>query len=304
MKNNIYITLFLLVLSGFLRLHAQQLSRLHKWETKRILWEQQATRQLMVGEPNVIMNTSPHRPLHAEIAILGAIVPDFQVKENAGPYSVSHSDPSISTDGSGRFVITWTDRSNGDGDIYARRYLSTGSVLGAIFKVNDDQGTAYQDSPSVSTEDNGNFVITWRDRRNGNRDIYAQRYSIYGSEIGINFKVNDDRRGKEQLFPSISIDGSGHFVIAWSDRRNEDADIYAQRYSSNGTALGINFKANDDQGIASQWRPSISTDGSGNFVITWQDERHGDNGDIYAQRYSSDGTALGTNFKVNDNQGD
>ncbi|MGB5847067.1 MAG: T9SS type A sorting domain-containing protein, partial [Ignavibacteriaceae bacterium] len=98
-----------------------------------------------------------------------------------------------------------------------------------------------------------------------------------------------------QWFSSISTDGSGNFVITWGDWRNGDSDIYAQRYSSDGSTLGTNFKVNDDQGSEYQREPSISTDGSGNFVITWTDDRNGDL-DIYAQRYSSDGSALGNNY--------
>jgi hypothetical protein len=43
------------------------------------------------------------------------------------------------------------------------------------------------------------------------------------------------------------MDGSGNFAVTLMDKRNgfNDNDIYAQRYSSNGTALGGNFKVDD-----------------------------------------------------------
>ena len=47
--------------------------------------------------------------------------------------------------------------------------------------------------------------------------------------------------------------------------------------------------------------PSILAYGNGNFIIWWINSRNGGAmTDIYAQQYSSDGTALGSNFKVND----
>ena len=64
--------------------------------------------------------------------------------------------------------------------------------------------------------------------------------------------------------------------------------------------LESNFKVNDDQGIEFQTDPSISADNKGNFFIVWEDDRNVNYNDIYAQRYSSDGTAVGSNFKVND----
>ena len=228
-------------------------------------------------------------------AALGA---NFKVNDDQE--SAAQRDPSISTDGSGNFVITWEDYRNEIGDIYAQRYTSDGSKLGANFKVNDDQRSLHW-FPCIFVDDTGNFGIVWQDFRDGYSDIYAQRYSSDGTALGPNFKVNDNQEIVRQKFPSISSDGSGNFVITWQDYRNIYTDIYAQRYSSDGTAKGANFKVNDDQGSRSQWYPSISTDGSGNFVITWQDYLNGNN--IYAQRYSSDGSALGINFKVNDDQG-
>ncbi len=210
--------------------------------------------------------------------------------------------PSISTDGSGNFIITWQDERNGNYDIYAQRYSSDGIAQGSNFKVNDDIGIGNQNNPSISTDGSGNFIIAWWDERNGNTDIYTQRYTSDGTTIVSNFKVNDDQVSAYQFLPSISTDGSGNFIIVWQDSRDDiNNDIYAQRYSSNGIAIGSNFKVNNDQGSAGQFSPSISVDDHGNFIITWEDYRN-DDGDIYAQQYSSDGTALENNFKVNDDQ--
>jgi len=206
---------------------------------------------------------------------VNAIIPDFQVNDDSG--SADQRYPSISTDGGGNFVITWWDYRNGDFDIYAQRYSSDGSGLGINFKVNDDPGSSYQDSPSISTDSGGNFVITWWDLRNGNADIYAQRYSSDGSGLGPNFKVNDDPGGAEQRYPSISTDGSGNFVITWEDGRNVAADIYAQRYSSNGSALDNNFMVtNTSEG--SQRDPDVKL-WSGRIYNTWKDDRTGSTGD-------------------------
>ena len=240
--------------------------------------------------------------LSNEVKRLNAIIPDFQVNENVGPFYASQRVPSITIDGCGNFVITWYDRRNGDSDIYAQRYSSDGNLVEKNFKVNDDQVNEYQNSPSIAIDDSGKFVIVWSDRRNGDYDIYAQRYSSDGRTLGINFKVSDDQENANQRYPIISIDDSSNFMIIWEDQRNGDYDIYAQHCSSNGIALNTNFKINDDQGNANQQSPSISRGDSGNFVITWQDERNG-NLDIYAQRYSSNGNILGTNFKANDDQG-
>ncbi len=220
-----------------------------------------------------------------------ALGSNFKVNDD----TIMSVNPSICTDTSSNFVITWTDKRNADSDIYAQRYSSDASALGTNFKVNDDQGSADQRSSSISTDSSGNYIITWVDKRNGDYDTYAQRYASDGAVLGTNFKVNDDQGSAWS--PSISTDSSGNFIIAWSDGRNGDGDIYVQRYANDGTPFGNNFKVNDDQGSADQRSSSISTDSTGNFVITWTDKRNGHN-DIYAQLYSSDGCFLGMNFKI------
>jgi hypothetical protein len=61
------------------------------------------------------------------------------------------------------------------------------------------------------------------------------------------------------------------------------------------------FRVNDDTtSLSDQNLPSIARDLAGNFVIAWRDQRSGFSLDIYAQRYNSAGTPLGSNFKVND----
>jgi hypothetical protein len=212
--------------------------------------------------------------------------------------------PAIAMDGSGNFIITWEDHRNGNAnaDIYAQRYDSSGTPLGSNFKVNDDAGTASQADPDIAMDGFGNFAITWHDYRNGNYDIYAQRYDFSGTPLGSNFKVNDDAETASQGHPAIAMNDSGNFTVTWSDRRNDNGDIYGQRYDSSGTPLGSNFKVNDDVGTASQFWPDIAMDGSCNFVIVWYDN-HNDNYDIYAQRYDSSGAPLDSNFKVNDDTG-
>ena len=210
--------------------------------------------------------------------------------------------PAISANGSGDFVISWMDERNGDYDIYAQRYFSDGTSISINFKVNDDPGNADQGYPNISTDGNGNFIISWKDERNGNQDIFTQRYASDGSLLGTNFKVNDDLGSADQTGPSISTNNNGNFVISWTDRRNGDSDIYTQRYTGNGNTAGTNFKVNNDLGSADQVQSSISTDSYGNFIITWQDSRHG-NADIYAQRFTGNGSPLDTNFQVNDNLG-
>jgi hypothetical protein len=79
-------------------------------------------------------------------------------------------------------------------------------------------------------------------------------------------------------------------------------NIYAQRYSSDGTPLGNNILVNDDTNNRTQREPSIAADKNGNFVIAWLDNRKNNSvWRLYLQRYDSTGMAIGINLPIDSN---
>lgn len=112
------------------------------------------------------------------------------------------------------------------------------------------------------------------------------------------FRVNDDGGTAIQTNPRIAVAADGSFVIAWSDRRAGENDIYVQRYDGSANAIGYNRRANDDTNMAWQAEPSLACDFSGRYWLTWKDYRNGVypfDADIYFQRYDTGGALLGGN---------
>jgi hypothetical protein len=261
-----------------------------------------------IGEKELPLQTqNGDQPTEQQLeTIKNVLTGDFLVNDDTTGGWINQYSPSIAVNVSGNFVIVWVDDISGNPDIYYQRYDSSGIAQGVNTKANDDAVTVDQWDPSIAMDGSGNFVIVWRDYRNGeyNTDIYYQRYNSIGVAQGVNTKVNDDVGTSTQVYPSVALDEIGNFVIVWQDYRNGDynPDIYYQRYDSSGIAQGINIKVNDDTGIVRQYFSSIAMAGSGNFVIVWEDYRNG-NYDIYYQRYNSSGIAQGVNTKVNDDAG-
>jgi hypothetical protein len=215
----------------------------------------------------------------------------------------------VATDCSGRFLVTFEDHRTPDFKDHAQWYDSSGSPIGSNFAIdyNSDSAAISWGPGVIGMDSSGNYVLAWGDERHygwPNADIYAQRYNSSNLPIGDNIRVSEDVGGAFRDCPTIAMNSSGNFVIVWEDGRRNGSwnytDIYAQRYNSSGDPLGSNFRVNDDFGIDYAHRSSAVAMGtSGNFVVTWADERNG-NSDIYAQRYDSLGSAIDTNFKVND----
>ena len=95
----------------------------------------------------------------------------------------------------------------------------------------------------------------------------------------------------EQHFPVLVADEKDGAIVAWSDARNANRDIYAQRVSATGDVLwkpdGISIC---DLPSSQSW-PLIVGDTQGGGILVWGDTRHG-NQDSYAQRIDADGNKL------------
>lgn len=155
-------------------------------------------------------------------------------------------------------------------------------VLVPDFEVNENVGRCDHYDPRIATASDGSYIVIWEDNRNGNSDIYAQRYNSSGTKVGANLLVNDDGGSSYQLYPSIAMDGSGNFVITWEDERNGNSDIYAQFYKM-GEKTGDNFKlSNDDNAGTDEYWPACVFQND-RLVTCWETNRiPGQGWDIFA----------------------
>ncbi len=192
--------------------------------------------------------------------------------------------PQIDSDSLGDYRIFWSDFRSFPA-IYFQKYLSTGSPLGSNLQFSDP-GLKEKDTPSLATHKNGKFVVSWSDYRNDNFDIFARRGEVNDLPSGLSFRVNNDLQGAQQKNSQIVS-------------RSSNPDIYYKIYNPLGNILRSETKVNDDTVSSLQQNPALGMTPSGNFVMTWQDSRSGDN-HIFAQRFDSLGNPLGLNFQVDD----
>jgi len=222
---------------------------------------------------------------------------DFQVNTYT---TGSQYSPSITVTPSGTFVVAWASPQDGSGaGIFARRYDSSGTPLGAEFQVNT-YTTGSQRRAKVATDNVGNFVIAWHSPQDGSQDaVIGRRYNSSGAPLGGEFQVNNTTTGY-QVYPNLAIDGSGRFVVAWfSPQDGSGYGVVARRYSSAGVAQGSEFQVNTFT-PSSQSYPSVAAASTGNFVVTWSSYlQDGSSTGIYGQRYSGIGLPLASEFLVN-----
>lgn len=198
---------------------------------------------------------------------------DDSIRVNDEMWASQHN-ASLALDNLERVNIVWQDWRASNYDIYFSQRATNG-VWTASTRIDDDSGSADQNSPHLAIDKSGNLSAVWEDSRNGNWDIY---YS-YRPENGTwttNVKVNDDTGSADQKEPAIAVDASGRVYVLWTDWRNgnENPDIYFSWRSTTGV-WSANQKINNDAGTTSQWYPQIVADASGNAHAVWLDNRTG-----------------------------
>jgi len=204
--------------------------------------------------------------------------------------------PQIISDSAGGAIVTWRDNRDApyDYDIYAQRIDASGNVLWATNGVALCAAASDQGDPFIVSDGSGGAIVAWKDYRNGESDIYAQRIDSAGNSVWTANGVAICTATSYQSGLQIASDGAGGAVITWQDERTgwEIFDIYAQRILAGGSTLwtldGVAVCAADGDQVS----PQIVNDGSGGAIVTWEDRRSVNGTDIYARRVSATGAAL------------
>ncbi len=193
--------------------------------------------------------------------------------------------PALTSDGKGGAIVTWQVNT----DIYAQRINAAGQIQWTANGVAICLANDYQFLPQIIMDGFGGAIITWLDGRNSsttNNDIYVQRINASGQVQWATDGVAICVAAGYQNSVSIVSDGQGGAYITWQDPRNQSTsgtDVYAQRINQFGQVqwttdgIAVCNAAND------QYNPKLTNDGSGNVIITWNDNRN-NTYDIYAQK--------------------
>ncbi|MBX3011017.1 MAG: hypothetical protein KF832_05895 [Caldilineaceae bacterium] len=190
--------------------------------------------------------------------------------------------------------VVWQDLRHDSGDIYAQKLSTQGQRLWTHdHRVNSDDGAALQFDPTAVVDQAGNLLVVWVDDRNGNHDLYAQRLTPDGEPLWAeDLRVQAEEGTAAQGAPVLAATDADLTVVAWHDNREGDYNIYLQLLDANGTRQWeSDLRANQDQSMTAQTDPNVALSGNGIITVAWLDQRVG-NGDIYLQRFSSQGTPL------------
>lgn len=201
-------------------------------------------------------------------------------------------------DGFGGAIVTWSDRRNGNYDIYAQRIAGDGTLVAGWpidgLAISNEIGD--QISPCVVTDGSGGALFAWSTRPDtlGSFDIKAQHIAANGA-VAVGWPNEGflvcSAAGSQDRVVAVS-DLVGGAILAWDDSRagDESSDVYALRVTNaGGIAPGWTSNGTRVCGAAGyQFRPIGVSDGAGGAIFTWEDQRAADP-NVFALRISADG---------------
>ncbi len=204
----------------------------------------------------------------------------------------------VPDDNGGAFCL-WVDSRNFNKDLYAQHVLSDGSIhANWDADGNPIANTANNETSNSMWEDGlGGFVIAYNvsNPAPAGKDIYMKRIlgdgtSDWGDAVAL-CTENGDQTGIK-----VRPMGNDSMLIFWSDKRNIDPDIYAQRVMFDGTLWANELLIYGDatnETFAQQFNPRGTATSDGAVIVVWEDLRNQpDYPDLYAQKIDANGNLL------------
>ena len=146
-----------------------------------------------------------------------------------------------------------------------------------------------------------NVIVVWREViSTDNEKVYGRLFSKLGISKDSTFLICETLDQCGTWSPSVALNEDGHFMVAWSfGRLNSDWNIYLRKFYEDGTPYGPSERINEKPARHSA-SVDISVNKNGRFVVVWEEKLDGKGyeGYIIAQRFETDGTSVGGNFKV------
>lgn len=182
-------------------------------------------------------------------------------------------------DGKEGVVLCWSDgrtlKQTGF-DLYVQRIDHAGELYWGRNGRSLSNFPGLQSTPSMTADEEGGAYLCWMDNRRGISNIYFQHINSFGfpewTEGGKLLQYQD----RNQRLPKMIKNFEHDLYLVWEDARYGDGNekIIMQCIAPNGNTF---LWGSSGQLVCNypgrQSKPKIATDESGNFLVSWLDER-------------------------------
>jgi len=221
------------------------------------------------------------------IAIFGIAQWNSNTSVNLQVSSLPMSDMQSLTTSTGRTWIAYYHENNGNYDMRAQLLDIDGTKLLGV------DGMLIDNKPSgtatfvfnICKDANDNLIIAYQDQRNGQLAAVAYKVSQSGSHLWSSSGVVIG----QGLAPYPAVLSTGETVVAWSESTTNTLQI--QKIATNGT-LAWSTPVSVLVGTSLTTRGQLVPNLNGAFTMVFQRRGFGIATTLYAQRYTSSGSAV------------
>src|SRR5437773_1877756 len=167
------------------------------------------------------------------------------------------------------------------------RMLFAVTPVGGEFLMNTTTANAQTSADVVVTAAGGSIAVWASANQDGNGwGVFGQRFDASGAAVASEFQVNQTTAG-DQDRPHVAADGTGNFVVTWTDTQSGATNVFARLYNADGTPKGGEFIVNSVTS-GNQQNSDVAMESGGNFVVAWDGAGTGDTDGIYARYFLAD----------------
>lgn len=154
-----------------------------------------------------------------------------------------------------------------------------------------------QYEPSIAMRPDGQLVVVaWASATGA--DVYARVFNGIGVPLTNEIQCDTTFTNGTQDEPSVAVDDTGRFMVAWTDRHGSDGfgmGVFGRIFNSNGTPKTPDFQISVTS-VQSQWEPFVAAVPGGNgWVVGWSGT---DGSKTYMRLFSSVGAPQSGEIEV------
>jgi hypothetical protein len=198
----------------------------------------------------------------------------------------------IAVDGTGNVYVTGSVTvSLEDEDIWGRKYNSEGDEVWT--RTHNGTANPFDEGYGIAVDGSGNVYITGcEDVIGQGTNIWVRKYNTEGDVVWTD--TYNGTANQSDCGEGIAVDGSGNVYVTGSEYKSdtERSNIWVRKYDTNGYEIWTstyNGPANGDD-----YGQGIAVDGNGNVYVTGCEYVDGQNSNIWARKYDSDGNEIWT----------
>ncbi|MBK7865852.1 MAG: T9SS type A sorting domain-containing protein [Ignavibacteriales bacterium] len=131
--------------------------------------------------------------------------------------------------------------------------------------------TGEQDLPKTVACPDGSTYISWFDNRGGSYAVYMQRLNADGVKLwgSQGLLISNNPQSSSLVDYDITCDASNNAIVAFTDTRSGDLDVFAYKISPSGQFLWGANGVTLSSGTGYEANPTVAVTTDGNVVVAW-----------------------------------